>query len=131
MIAKRIARCLSGTALVVALVLPAAAESLSDALIEAYRSSPTLDQQRFLLRATDEDVAVAVSALRPVINFEATYGKSITFREFSNQTTGTSGSLALILDYTLADAGQRHLRIGAAKEAVLAARFRFLLGAFL
>ena len=45
------------------------AESLSDALVSAYRNSGLLDQQRALLRASDEDVAVAVAATRPVINY--------------------------------------------------------------
>ncbi|MEJ2036275.1 MAG: transporter, partial [Maritimibacter sp.] len=42
--------------------LAASAESLSDALVSAYRNSGLLDQQRALLRATDEDLAVAVAA---------------------------------------------------------------------
>lgn len=117
---------LAATALALVLALPASAESLSDALVEAYRNSPTLEQQRFLLRANDEDVAIAVSALRPSVNFDATFSKSTTFNDFAGQTTATNGSLALVLDYTLADGGQRHLRIGAAKESVLAARFRLV-----
>lgn len=111
------------TALTILLTLPAAADTLSDALIEAYRNSPLLEQQRYLLRATDEDVAIAVSALRPVVNFQASYGKTATFSDFGDQLTSTSGSLSLVLEYTLADGGQRNLRIGAAKEAVLSARY--------
>ena len=113
----------AGTALAVLGALPAMAETLSDALIQAYRSSPSLEQQRLLLRVTDEDVAVAISALRPTVNFQATYGKTIVSSDFIGQRTSTNGSLALVLDYTLADGGQRHLRIAASKEAVLAARF--------
>ena len=44
----------------------AGAETLTDALIAAYRNSNLLDQNRAVLRAADEDVAVAVSSLRPV-----------------------------------------------------------------
>lgn len=126
MTGRKLGRRLAATAVAAILALPAAAESLSDAFIAAYRSSPTLEQQRFLLRATDEDVAVAVSALRPVVNFDATFSKSTTFDDFRGRTTATNGSLALVLDYTLADGGQRHLRIGAAKESVLATRFRLV-----
>lgn len=126
MSARRLGHRFAATALALVLALPVAAESLSDALIEAYRSSPTLEQQRFLLRGTDEDVAVAVSALRPTVNFEAQFSKSTAFRDFQRQTTSTQSSLALILDYTLADAGQRHIRLAAAKEGVLAARFRLV-----
>ncbi|SDZ52342.1 outer membrane protein [Jannaschia faecimaris] len=126
MIRRTIERGAAATALALLMSVPAMAESLSDAFIQAYRSSPSLEQQRFLLRTTDEDVAISVSALRPTVNFEATYSKATAFEDFSNQTTTTNGALSLVLDYTLADGGQRHLRIGAAKEAVLAARFRLV-----
>ena len=52
----------------------AGAETLTDALIAAYRNSNLLDQNRAVLRAADEDVAVAVSSLRPVIAYAATAG---------------------------------------------------------
>ncbi len=117
---------LAGTAIALLTVFPSAAETLSDALIQAYRSSPSLEQQRLLLRATDEDVAVSVSALRPTVSFQAGYGKTIVSNDFIGQRTSTNGSLALVLDYTLADGGQRQLRIAATKEAVLAARFQLI-----
>ena len=47
----------------------ARAETLTDALIAAYRNSNLLDQNRAVLRAADEDVALAVSTLRPVIAY--------------------------------------------------------------
>ncbi|MDZ4123948.1 MAG: hypothetical protein U1E02_07190, partial [Hydrogenophaga sp.] len=47
------------------------AETLADALIAAYRNSNLLDQNRALLRVADEDVAVAVAALRPVVALNA------------------------------------------------------------
>ena len=47
----------------------APAESLTDALASAYLNSDLLDQQQALLRATDEDVAQAVAALRPIIDY--------------------------------------------------------------
>lgn len=50
--------------------VPAArAETLADALIAAYNNSNLLDQNRAVLRAADEDVAVAVSSLRPVVSY--------------------------------------------------------------
>ncbi|MEM8849607.1 MAG: TolC family protein [Pseudomonadota bacterium] len=103
----------------------ASAQTLSDALVQAYRSSPILEQQRFLLRATDENVAIAVSALRPAVSFATSYGKVRTSSNFGTSTATTS-SLGLILDFTLVDAGQRHLRIAAEKESVLAARFNLI-----
>ncbi|MEM9796545.1 MAG: TolC family outer membrane protein [Pseudomonadota bacterium] len=121
-------------ALAMAFPVSTMAESLSDAMVQAYDSSPLLEQQRALLRATDEDVAVAVSALRPIVSGQASYSKTLTITDerptlFSSgdlgrdRSTTTSSSLALILQYTLLDGGQRYLRLSAAKEAVLATRF--------
>ncbi|MCK0166255.1 TolC family outer membrane protein [Jannaschia sp. S6380] len=119
-------RTLAIISVAVIAALPVRAETLSDAFVQAYRSSPLLDQQRYLLRATDEDVAIAVAALRPAINFAASYGKVTGFNDFSGQSTNTTASLGLVLDYTLFDGGQRHLRVSAAKEAVLGARFSLI-----
>lgn len=44
------------------------AETLEDALASAYRYNPRLDAQRAQLRATDENVAQAMSGYRPQIN---------------------------------------------------------------
>jgi outer membrane protein len=54
------------------------AETLNDALAQAYRYSPQLDAQRASLRATDEDVARANSGYRPSIDLTADAGKSRT-----------------------------------------------------
>lgn len=97
----------------------AAAQSLTDALVLAYRSSPILAQQRNLLRSLDEDVAQEVSSLRPTINYLAE--TSLADRQLSG--TGSSSTLSLILDWTLMDGGRRAFQIGAAKEAVLSARW--------
>ena len=43
---------------------PAASETLADALVGAYNHSGLLEQNRAVLRAADEDVAVAISATR-------------------------------------------------------------------
>jgi outer membrane protein len=131
-----------GAALVLSLSATAAgAETLADALVQAYRSSPVLEQQRFLLRATDEDVAVAVAALRPSVSFQAEYGKTVTFRDNAalapattlpgisapaDRATDTNSSLGFVLQYTLLDGGQRSLRVAAAKESVLSARFSLI-----
>mgnify|MGYP001348082892 CR=1 FL=1 len=42
------------------------ADTLREALVKAYNSSGLLEQNRALLRAADEDVAVAASAMRGV-----------------------------------------------------------------
>lgn len=118
-----LARRLAGAALILALALPAQADTLSDALIQAYRTSPLLEQQRYLLRAGDEDVAIAVSALRPAVNFTSSLSRSFQDTDLAGSQQTTNSALQLVLDYTLLDGGQRALRIAAAKEAVLGARF--------
>src|SRR5262245_29606027 len=50
---------------------PASAESLNEALSSAYRYNPRLDAARATLRATDEEVARAMSGYRPVITGNA------------------------------------------------------------
>ncbi|MFZ9073863.1 MAG: transporter, partial [Paracoccaceae bacterium] len=40
------------------------ADTLREAMVKAYNSSGLLEQNRALLRAADEDVAVAASAMR-------------------------------------------------------------------
>ena len=95
----------------------ASAESLSDAMISAYRHSGLLDQTRALLRAADEDVAQAVATLRPIIGWSA----NITQSE-PNAGENLNGSLALTADLLLYDFGASDLAIEAAKGIVLATR---------
>lgn len=106
------------------------AETLADAMISAYRNSNLLEQNRATLRAADENVAQAVSALRPVIEWTAQYGWS---KNDTNVTTasgvpidttveGTSASTALSATMTLFDFGRNRLTISSQKEAVLATR---------
>lgn len=97
---------------------PARAETLADALIAAYRNSNLLDQNRALLRAADEDVAGAVAALRPVVNFIA----SSTYSEPTRTGEKLSSSLALSAELTLYDFGRSKLGVEIAKESVLATR---------
>ena len=55
-------------------VLPASAESLRDALSATYGYNPRLDAQRAFQRATDEDVARAMSGYRPTVTGNADVG---------------------------------------------------------
>ncbi|TKA94130.1 transporter, partial [Cereibacter changlensis] len=111
------------------------AETLADTLIAAYRNSNLLDQNRALLRATDEDVAVAVAALRPIVQFVAQ--SDYAFSRTSGSTLGAGGlavstgrsnnesltsSVGITASMTLYDFGRNALAIEAAKETVLATR---------
>src|SRR5262249_23483960 len=46
---------------------PATAETMNEALANAYLINPVLSSERARLRATDEQVSVAISGLRPFI----------------------------------------------------------------
>ena len=82
----------------------ARAETLADALIAAYKNSNLLDQNRAVLRAADEDVAIAVSSLRPVVAYTAQAGYSVAdVNGLLGATTveGLSASLTLSAEMTL------------------------------
>lgn len=108
------------------------ADSLADALVGAYTHSGVLDQNRALLRAADEDVAIATAALRPIIGWTA----GIT-RSFGNVTSSASGgvardagstdaSIGLSATLQLFDGGADAAGIEASKETVLATRASLL-----
>ncbi len=72
--AKNIALTTAGAMTAAMLVaLPASAETLTDALVAAYQTNPDLQGQRALLRATDEQVAQALSGWRPTVVAQGTY----------------------------------------------------------
>ena len=107
----------------------ARADNFTDALIGAYNTSGLLEQQRALLRAADEDVAVAVSTLRPVVDFIARYTHSVTKqgnRSGANTVIGNPLRLLIQATWLVYDNGQRELNINALKETVLATRQNLL-----
>lgn len=106
-------------ALILAAPLPALAQSLADTFVAAYRNSDLLDQNRALLRAADEDVAIAVASMRPVVNF-------VTNLQGRAQSGPADPSISLSFnlsaDVTLIDFGRGKLAKEAAKAQVLATR---------
>lgn len=109
----------TGAAVMAAVMItgPAQSETLSDALATAYRTSGLIDQNRAVLRAADEDVAQAMAALRPVINYAL--GADYSDPSASDDFSITASLSANILLY---DFGRSQLGIDAAKETVLATR---------
>jgi len=101
------------------------AETLTDALIAAYRNSALLDQNRAVLRAADEDVAQAIARLRPVVAFTA---QSVWRRAETDLGFGATvveslaTSLTLSAEMTLLDFGRNKLGIAISRESVLATR---------
>ncbi|NNE81858.1 MAG: TolC family outer membrane protein [Silicimonas sp.] len=98
-------------------VTPASAETLSDALATAYRNSGLIDQNRAVLRAADEDVALAVATLRPVLAYAL--GANYSNPSLGDETSITATLSASMLLY---DFGRSQLGIDGAKETVLATR---------
>lgn len=122
--------------LLAASVSQAAAHTLADTMVLAYRNSGVLDQNRALLRAADEDVAQAVASLRPILSWTGT--AAYQYREVTQQIAGgssttivqegASATLELTASMTLYDFGRTQYAIDAAKENVLATR-QALIGA--
>jgi outer membrane protein len=94
------------------------AETLASALTAAYNNSNLLEQSRALLRAEDEGVAVALSALRPQINGSS----SITQSHTSSTNSSLAATVGLSVDVLLWDGGRTKLAVESAKESVLAVR---------
>lgn len=131
---KTVRRALQGAVLAGAMIVSpvmAAAETLADALAGAYEHSGLLEQNRALLRAADEDVAIAVAALRPILSWSASVSRSFGSSESFNATkqkytrTGfvtNSADIAITASLLLYDFGATRLRVEAAKETVLGTR---------
>ena len=104
----------------------APAETLTDALISAYRNSHLIDQNEAVLRAADEDVAVAVSALRPVVSYVVSMGQSWTRTDnalgVSVETNALDTSVQLSAELVLLDFGRTRFQIDIAEESVKATR---------
>ena len=98
------------------------ADTLADALAAGYENSGLLEQNRALLRVADEDVAQAVAALMPIVNWSlqasSTYPRTYGF--FSAEEV--NASLQISAQLTLYDGGVTRLAIDAQKELVLATR---------
>ncbi|MES2664592.1 MAG: TolC family outer membrane protein [Pseudomonadota bacterium] len=117
---------LKAAIVVAAGVLPVAAqaETLADALIAGYRNSNLLERNQALLRAADEDVAIAVSQLRPLVSYTARTGltKSKLLPQGVVTSEALSASLTLSADLVLFNFGQTRMGVEVAKESVLATR---------
>ena len=80
--------------LMLAILIPvsissAHAETLAEALNQAYSANPRLEAERARLRATDEDVAVARSGFRPRVGFNADTTRQNTKTQPETASSGT------------------------------------------
>ncbi|WP_170387446.1 TolC family outer membrane protein [Ruegeria atlantica] len=124
----KFAKALALTAGIALSALPgrvAWADNLTDAFIGAYNTSGLLEQNRALLRAADEDVAIALSALRPIINWAVEvsqdYSRSSTDLGVSRDEP-TTFFTGLTLSQLIYDGGFSVLGKQSAQETVLATR---------
>ncbi|MEO3415448.1 TolC family outer membrane protein [Roseovarius sp. CAU 1744] len=112
-------------ALGVGVPVASAAETLADALAGAYEHSGLLQQNRALLRAADEDVAIAVSGLRPIISWSSdvtrAFGRNRNVTGSTNSSS-TDVNIGITGQLLLFDFGRTRLQIEAQKELVLATR---------
>ncbi len=97
----------------------ASGETLTDALILAYQNSGLLEQSRALLRAADEDVAQAVSAVRPAIGYFVNSTQSLHSTATARRLNTSAG---LTAELTLFDFGRNRLAMDAAEQTVLSTR---------
>jgi outer membrane protein len=104
---------------VLAAPVPVMAQSLADTFVAAYENSNLLDQNRALLRAADEDVAIAVASMRPVVSFVSRLQASA---QTGQAEPSISLSFGLNAEITLIDFGRGKLGKEAAKATVLATR---------
>ena len=105
------------------------AESVTDALVNAYNTNPSLMAERAALHATDENVPKALSGWRPTVNlngrFNHVYTDSVTDFTFSaGEQTINSKSIALELTQPLYRGGRTTNETHGAEEKVFAARAR-------
>ena len=108
--------------------IPSLATTLADTLESAYKNSGLLEQNRALLRAADEDVASAVSRLRPILRWSSRVsyaydkGQDSFGRDFDTEQGDISARLTA--EWLLYDFGRSAFRTEATKETVLATRQR-------
>ncbi|QPM89006.1 TolC family outer membrane protein [Pseudooceanicola algae] len=127
-VGTHVRRLLTGSAAGLALLvmpLAAGAESLGDALADAYRNSGLLVQNRAVLKAADESAAQSLATLRPVLSwssgvtnsFARTYASGVDYG-----TASTSANAGLTATLLLFDFGASQIAINVAKETVLLTR---------
>jgi outer membrane protein len=132
---KRLLRRSSAAAAVAIVVLLASraapAQTLTEALAEAYNTNPTLLAQRALLRATDEGVPQALSGWRPTVNFTSDVsGNRLRYIPGANlpasYSSFQSNDIALQLNQPIYSGGHTVAQTREAIETVQSARAQTL-----
>jgi TolC family type I secretion outer membrane protein len=102
---------------------PAAGQTLSNSMAQAYLTNPTLAAQRASMRATDEQVAQANSQWKPSLSMST--GITTTYTSGTTAATSTnSPSLTVSMSQPLYRGGRIEAGIDVAEANVLGARAR-------
>ena len=112
------------TALAAALALnggAAGAESLADALIKAYQTSPLLESNRAALRGLDESVPQARADKRPQVDFGVSLSSVTTAEDFKEDQLNQAQA-ALSASLLLFDNGQTKAAVESARNQIAAGR---------
>src|SRR3954451_7237764 len=84
-----------GIAVLAMAASPAPAQTLTEALAYAYQNNPQLLAQRASLRASDEEVPIALSGWRPTV--------TVTSQTGLNRSALTTGATAVASEFTRYD----------------------------
>lgn len=100
---------------------PASSETLTGALVKAYKNNSSLNSSRAGVRVVDENVAIAKSGYRPTINgtYNFTRSRSPSATGNINASTGQAG---ITLNQMLFDGFQTKNNVAAAESQVFAQR---------
>ena len=104
-------------AIAVAIAAPASAESLADAIAMAYRSNPTLQNQRAQLRVTDEAYVQARAGYRPQVNVQVDAQRQSQSNQISD-----SGDALITATQPIYTGGRTASAVGAAEADILSGR---------
>lgn len=102
------------------LTFPAQAESIFDAMTEAYNTNPTLHGQRATSGATNEDAAIARSGFRPSVSVGASYSDSHSHTVGTPTRDGYSKGYNGSLHQSIFSGGQTYNGVKAADHSAKA-----------
>jgi len=118
--------CISTRAATVMIVLMtpsvAQADTLQEALAEAYQTNPTLTAARAALRATDEGVPIALAAGRPTISATADYQEFLVRSANSFSAPLRAANAGANVSFPIFQGGRVKNSVKAADARVLAGR---------
>jgi len=104
--------------------VPAAAENLRDAFLEAYANNPSLNQQRAEQRSVDEQVPQAKVGLRPSIGvtLSGVYNRTYNSQSFLTPPVGNTGTGSVTFTQPIYTGGRTAAAVRAAEATVYAGR---------